>query len=344
MSINKNDSSLTHEAEYYSHRDDGSVECCLCPHGCIIAEGRRGRCRSRINFDGRLVTKAYGLVCAVAVDPVEKKPLLHFHPGSQCLSLAATGCNLACLNCQNSSISQAAPGDVPARYIGPDMVAQLAEAYNCPTVAYTYTEPLTYLEYTRDCAMACHKRGLSNILVTAGYVNPGPLTDLLPYIDAANVDLKSFSDDIYRSISRASLEPVLRTLTMMRDAGLWLEITNLVIPGINDDMAMIASMCRWLADNGLADAPLHFSRFFPQYRMTDIAPTPVETLIEARRVATANGMNYVYIGNVNLFGAEDTHCPDCGSLLVRRNGYEVSATGFSGTCSKCGLKVPGVWG
>lgn len=331
------------EAEYYERRADGTVACRLCPHGCVLAKGQRGRCHSRVNTGGRLMAEAYGRVCAMAVDPVEKKPLLHFHPGARCFSLAAAGCNLSCLNCQNHSISQATPADVPHRHTPPADVPLLAEANNCPLVAYTYTEPLTYLEYTRDCARACHRHGLANILVTAGYINPEPLAELLPFIDAANIDLKSFSDDIYRSVSRASLAPVLRAITMMRDAGLWIEVTNLVIPGVNDDMDMIRRMCRWLADNGLADAPLHFSRFFPQHRMAHLAPTPVETLTEARGVATDSGMNHVYIGNVALPGAEDTRCHNCGTLLVRRNRFDVETKGFDGICPKCRLNVPGIW-
>lgn len=286
------------EAEYYDRMADGTVTCRLCPHECRIREGGHGRCRSRANREGRLWTDAYGRVCALHVDPVEKKPLLHFHPGEECLSLAATGCNLSCLNCQNWSISQAAPDDADYRLLSPDGVVQLARNTSCRLVAYTYTEPLTYLEYTRDCARACREAGMRNILVTAGYVNEQPLRDLLPYLDAANVDLKSFSDEIYRSVSGARLSPVLRTLEMMREAGVWVEITNLLIPGVNDDMEMIRRMCLWLAGHGFADNPLHFSRFFPRYRMRDLPPTPVDTLVQARQTALDCGIRYVYLGNV----------------------------------------------
>ena len=243
------------EARYCEVGADGSVTCTLCPHRCRLTEGRRGLCRSREVRDGRLVSLAYGRVCALHVDPVEKKPLLHFHPGEMCLSLAAAG-------------------------------------------AYTYTEPLTWMEYTVDCARTCREAGLLNILVSAGYVNEGPLDDLLPYLDAANIDLKSFSDDIYRKVSRASLAPVLRTLEKMRDAGVWLEITNLLIPGINDDSGMLREMCRWLVDNGFAGAPLHFSRFFPQYRMWEVPPTPIGTLRMAEEIARECGIRYVHLGNV----------------------------------------------
>lgn len=331
------------EAEYCEPHGAGRVRCLLCPNRCTMAEGQRGLCRSRVNHGGRLYTEAYGRVCAMGVDPVEKKPLFHFVPGSPCFSLAAAGCNLACLNCQNHDISQASPADVPCRRLMPADLPGLAEAAGCRIVAYTYTEPLTYLEYTRDCARLCRQRGMRNVLVTAGYVSPGPLADLLPYIDAANVDLKSFSDEVYRNVSRARLDPVLQTLAMMRDAGLWLEVTNLVIPGVNDDMGMVAGMCRWLAGHGLGGAPLHFSRFFPRYRMAGVPPTPVETLVEARRVALGCGMKHVYIGNVSLPGAEDTLCPRCGTTLIRRDGYSVGAARFGGTCPACGQSVGGVW-
>lgn len=286
------------EAEYYDRLSDGTVVCRLCPHGCHVREGGHGLCRSRMNRGGRLWTEAYGKVCALHVDPVEKKPLLHFHPGEECLSLAAAGCNLSCRNCQNWRISQVSPGEVEYRLLLPDDVVKMAGEMSCRLVAYTYTEPLTYLEYVRDCAEACHEAGLRNILVTAGYVNEEPLRDLLPFLDAANVDLKSFSDEIYRSVSGAGLAPVLRTLELMRDAGVWVEITNLLIPGVNDDMDMVRRMCIWLVEHGFAECPLHFTRFFPQYRMADLPPTPVTTLFDARDVARSCGLQYVYLGNV----------------------------------------------
>lgn len=332
------------QAEYWERTPGGAVACRLCPHGCTLADGQRGLCRNRVNTGGRLVAEAYGRVCAVAADPVEKKPLLHFHPGGRCLSLAAAGCNLACRWCQNHAISQAAAGDVPSRRLAPADVARLAREAGCRMVAYTYTEPLTYIEYTRDCARACRERGLANILVTAGYVEAAPLADLLPYIDAANVDLKAFASDTYARCCRATPAPVLRTLTMMRDAGVWVEVTNLVIPGVNDSLGDIERMCRWLAREGFADSPLHFSRFFPSYRMTGVPPTPTETLVSARDIARRCGINYVYIGNVSLPGAEDTRCPRCGTVLIRRSGYSVEPSGFGGVCPRCGQEIAGRFG
>ena len=286
------------ECRYYQKLDNGRVECTLCPHHCRMAEGKTGVCRSRRNQGGGLVSEVYGKPCALAIDPIEKKPLYHFHPGTTCLSLACTGCNFRCLNCQNHEISQVAPADVHHYELSPADVVALCLKHRCPTIAYTYTEPLTYLEYTVDCARQAHEAGLWNVLVTAGYVCQEPLSDLLPYLDAANVDLKSFSDDIYYRVSGGHLQPVLDTILAMKEAGVWVEITNLVIPQVNDDMQMIRQMCRWLNDNGLAEAPLHFSRFFPRYQMQDVMATPIATLKAARQVAEEEGMKYVYLGNV----------------------------------------------
>ena len=286
------------ECRYYQRLDDGAVECQLCPHRCRIADGKTGRCRSRRNHHGILASEVYGKPCALAIDPIEKKPLYHFHPGTTCLSLACTGCNFRCLNCQNHDISQASPTDVDHYELMPEEVVALCVKHRCPGIAYTYTEPLTYIEYIIDTARLAHEKGLWNILVTAGYVNPEPLADLLPYLDAANIDLKSFSDEIYREVSGGRLQPVLDTILAMKEAGVWIELTNLVIPGINDDMEMIRRMCRWLCENGLATAPLHFSRFFPRYKMQDIAPTPVQTLRMAQQVALEEGIQHVYLGNV----------------------------------------------
>ena len=286
------------ECKYYQLLSDGAVECQLCPHHCRIANGKTGVCRSRRNHDGMLVSEVYGRPCSLAIDPIEKKPLYHFHPGTTCLSLACTGCNFRCLNCQNHDISQVDPTDVGHYDLTPEQVVDLCLQHHCPGIAYTYTEPLTYLEYVTDCARLTREAGLWNILVTAGYVCQQPLADLLPWLDAANVDLKSFSDDIYQRISGGHLQPVLNTILAMHDAGVWIELTNLVIPTVNDDMQMIRRMCRWLVDNGLADQPFHFSRFFPRYRMHDLLPTPLHTLRTARQTALDEGLRHVYLGNV----------------------------------------------
>ena len=288
------------KCRYYRQLADKTVECLLCPHHCHISEGRTGICRSRRNEGGQLVSEVYGRPCALAIDPIEKKPLYHFHPGTKCLSIACTGCNFRCLNCQNHEISQVAPSEVEYYELSPEAIVALCLEHHCPGIAYTYTEPLTYLEYITDTARLAHKAGLWNILVTAGYVCQEPLKDLLPYLDAANIDLKSFSDDIYMKVSGGHLQPVLNTILAMRDAGVWIELTNLVIPGINDDLKMIRQMCQWIASNGLADNPLHFSRFFPRYKMQDIPPTPIQTLKAARLIAQEEGIRHVCLGNVDI--------------------------------------------
>ena len=286
------------ECRYYQKLNDGRVECLLCPHHCHISEGRTGICRNRRNEGGALVSEVYGRPCSLAIDPIEKKPLYHFHPGTKCLSIACTGCNFRCLNCQNHEISQVAPSEVRHYDLSPEAIIELCIEHRCPGIAYTYTEPLTYLEYITDTARLAHEAGLWNILVTAGYVCQQPLKDLLPYLDAANIDLKSFSDDIYVKVSGGHLQPVLDTILAMRDAGVWIELTNLLIPGINDDLQMIRQMCQWIVSNGLSDNPLHFSRFFPRYKMQDIPPTPIHTLKAAKQIAIEEGIKYVYLGNV----------------------------------------------
>ena len=288
----------TRECRYYQKLTGDMVECQLCPHHCHIASGKTGRCRSRRNEGGQLVSDAYAHPCALAIDPVEKKPLYHFHPGTQCLSIACTGCNFRCLNCQNHEISQAAPHEVRSTTLTPDEVVSLCEEHRCPGIAYTYTEPLTYLEYVSDMARLAHERGLWNILVTAGYVCREPLGDLLPFLDAANIDIKAFSDEHYKKVCGGRLQPVLDTILAMRDAGVWIELTNLIIPGVNDDMDMIREMCQWMTGHQLHDVPLHLSRFFPHYRMRHLPPTPVETLRQAKAIAMDSGLRHVYLGNV----------------------------------------------
>jgi len=286
------------ECRYYRTLDDGKVECQLCPHHCRISEGKTGLCRSRRNKDGKLLSEVYGNPCSLAIDPIEKKPLYHFHPGTKCLSLACTGCNFHCLNCQNHEISQVAPDDVRYYNLSPSQLVELCLEHGCPSIAYTYTEPLTYIEYVIDIAKLAHEHGLWNILVTAGYVCQEPLADLLPYLDAANIDLKSFSDEIYQHISGGHLQPVLDTILAMHKAGVWVELTNLIIPGINDDMQMIRLMCQWISEHGLANNPLHFSRFFPRFKMLDTPVTPVSTLKAAQAIASEEGLKYIYLGNV----------------------------------------------
>ena len=321
------------------------VQCTVCPKRCRIPPGHSGECRIRVNLDGTLVAATYAHPCAVHVDPMEKKPLFHFFPGEPILSIATAGCNLHCKFCQNAEISQGNPEAVPAYELRPADLPALAEKHACRHVAYTYTEPIASYEYTFDCCKAARGAGLRNTLVTAGYINEEPLRALLPYVDAANVDIKAFSDAFYRDVCSATLEPVLRTVLLMKEAGVHVEITNLVIPTLNDSDDVLAKLCAWLRDHAGAEMPLHFSRFFPLYRMTHLPPTPIETLLRAREVAKQAGLKHVYVGNVEVPDGETTFCAGCGARLVVRQRYVITENRVTaaGACPDCGKRVFGVW-
>ena len=285
------------EARFYTQAE-GGVQCRLCPHHCRIKDGGRGICRSRECRDGTLYALSYGRPCALAVDPVEKKPLNQFMPGSYCLSLSCTGCNLSCRWCQNSDISQAAPEDVDCTILPPEIVVDTCLRHGLPSIAYTYTEPLTWWEYMYDIAVLAHEKGLKNILVSAGYVEKEPLRELLPYLDAANIDIKAFDDTFYRKYCGATLAPVLENILTMKAAGVHVEITILLVTGLNDSVDYVSRLCQWMADNGLQDVPLHFNRYFPRYRMKEPGATPAATLFAARERALAFGIKDVFLGNI----------------------------------------------
>ena len=285
------------EARFYTVTEDG-VQCMLCPHHCRIKDGGRGICRSRECRDGRLYALSYGQPCAIAIDPVEKKPLNNFMPGTYCLSLSCTGCNLSCRWCQNSDISQVAPEDADSTLLSPEDIVDICLRRSLPSIAYTYTEPFTWWEYMYDIAVLAHDKGLKNILVSAGYVEKEPLREILPYIDAANIDIKAMDDSFYRKYCGATLSPVLDNILAMKDAGVHVEITNLLVTGLNDSEDRIVALCRWMSSNGLQDVPLHFSRFFPKYRLKEADPTPKATLQRARDIALSSGIKTVYLGNI----------------------------------------------
>jgi pyruvate formate lyase activating enzyme len=320
------------------------VRCQICPNECSIKEGGAGDCRSRVNQNGKLYSIAYGNPCAVHVDPVEKKPLLHFLPGSRAFSIASAGCNLACLYCQNWTISQTSPNETENSDLLPDKLIEACKSESCESIAYTYSEPITFYEYTYDSAVLARQEGIKNIMVTAGYINREPLLKLCKVIDASNVDLKSFSDDIYLRLNAGRLQPVLDTLVTMKNEGVWLEITNLVVPSWNDDMDMIKRMCNWLLQNGFEETPLHFSRFMPMYKLTQLPPTPVNILKNASEIAQKEGLKYVYVGNVPNLDAENTICPKCQKMIVERHGYSILQNHIKDEkCSFCGTKIAGVW-
>ena len=322
------------------------VECQLCPKQCRLREGERGNCRVRVNIEGKLISLVYGHPCAIHIDPIEKKPLFHFYPGSMILSLATAGCNLHCKNCQNWQISQSNPEDIPAYKLSPQQIVQITLRKNCKMIAYTYTEPLTFYEYTLDTSIIAKKHNLKNVLVTAGYLNRKPLKKLYSVIDAANVDLKFFDDEMYRKITTATLSPILDGLILAKEMNVWLEITHLIIPTLNDDFFLIEKMCQWIKNNLGDDVPLHFSRFYPHYLLKNLPPTPLKTLKRAAKIAKEVGLKFVYIGNVWGSDAENTYCPYDGKLLIRRVGYTILEYNLTpqGRCKYCGNFIPGRWG
>jgi len=322
------------EARFYE-KDGTKVKCKLCPHMCVLSRQQVGICKARQNMGGKLISLVYGKPVAVNVDPVEKKPLYHFHPGTTTFSIGTAGCNLGCEHCQNWDIAAASPEKVPFKQMAPEEVIEQALAKGCNSISYTYNEPTIFFEYACDCARLAKKKGLANILVTNGYINKEPAGEFLKIMDAANVDLKAFTDDFYKKVCKASLTPVLEALRIYRKR-MWLEVTNLVIAGKNDDLAKIEKMAEWIAKNLGKDVPLHFSRAFPMYIMQHIEPTPIRTLLEAQKTARKH-LDYVYIGNTEL--DSDTHCPKCGKIVIKRTRY--SAKG-NNKC-ECGFEVAGVF-
>ncbi|MFP4528825.1 MAG: AmmeMemoRadiSam system radical SAM enzyme [Candidatus Kapaibacterium sp.] len=334
---------FSHKAFYYT-KDGDSALCHLCPNECIIRPGEVGDCRVRKNFDGELFSLAYGNACALHVDPIEKKPLFHFLPKHTAMSVATAGCNFSCLNCQNWSISQASPEDTRSYDVMPEKLIAASEEYNCDIIAYTYTEPIIFYEYMYNSAKLARERGIRNVMISNGYINERPLRNLCKVIDAANIDLKSFDDKVYRKLTGGGLNPILRTLKILHEKGVWLEITNLIVPGWTDDMKTIEKMCKWITDNGMADYPIHFSRFTPLYKLTNVPPTPVSTMERAAEIATKAGIKYVYLGNVPGNSHEDTNCHNCGEKIIDRHGFTTDLANFrDGHCGNCGQSIPGVW-
>jgi len=320
------------------------VQCELCPKSCVIAPGQSGECRVRINIDGVLRSVVYGYPCSMHVDPVEKKPLFHFLPGTKILSLATVGCNLHCRNCQNWEISQAKPEDSRAFAYAPERLVEQTRYYQCPSLAYTYTDPVIFYEYTYDTAKLAKSKGIRNVLVTAGYINPEPWKRLLSYIDAANIDLKGITDDFYRRVCSGTLKPVQQALVLAKAAGILVEVTNLIIPTLNDKPEEIRQLVRWVKANLGGETPLHFSRFFPRYKMRHLPPTSLKTLDIAREIAVSEGMEYVYIGNIKSEVGQNTYCPACRALLIERSQYTILQNRLKkDRCPDCGRQIYGVW-
>jgi pyruvate formate lyase activating enzyme len=332
------------EAMFFEKLEGNAVHCYLCSHHCRISDGKRGMCGVRENIKGTLYTLVYGKLIASHVDPIEKKPLFHFLPGSRAYSIATVGCNFRCLNCQNYDISQMPKPQrqVPGEHVTPEEVVEAAKLHKCESIAYTYNEPTIFFEYACDIARLAKKEGIKNVFVSNGYTTPEALRVMAPYLDANNIDLKSFSDDFYRKVCGARLEPVIDCIRLHKQLGIWIEITTLVIPSLNDseeNFRKIAEFIRNL-DPGI---PWHVSRFHPDYKLLDLPPTPVETLDRARKIGLEAGLKYVYQGNVPGEG-ENTNCPSCGKLLIERRGYEVTRYRVKdGKCPHCSANIDGVW-
>jgi len=332
------------EARYYEKLPDREIKCTLCPRYCHLGDKERGYCGVRENDGGTYYTLVYGKVCAVNVDPIEKKPFFHFLPGTLAFSLATAGCNVNCRFCQNWQISQVRPEQVEAYDLPPEEVALAARRNNCPSIAYTYTEPVVFFEYMIDSSLASRKLGLKNLVVTGGHINPEPLEELIRAVDAIKVDLKSFSEAFYKEYVRGELKPVLEAIKLIHQRKMWLEIVYLVIPTLNDQESMIRQLCRWLIKEIGPDVPLHFSRFHPMYLLKNLPPTPIPTLEKLHSIAREEGLRYVYIGNVPGHKAESTYCPFCGQLIIERVGYQVGRIELkNGRCRFCNAPIPGIW-
>jgi pyruvate formate lyase activating enzyme len=339
---------------YWHRTGDGRVQCDVCPRACRLHEGQRGFCFVRMRQQDAIVLTTYGRSSGYCVDPIEKKPLNHFLPGSAVLSFGTAGCNLGCRFCQNWDISKSRETDTLADEATPAAIARAAARLGCRSVAFTYNDPVIFLEYAIDVADACHQAGLKAVAVTAGYMCAEPRGEFFRHIDAANVDLKGFTGDFYRRTCLAGLDPVLETLLYLRhETGVWLEITNLLIPGLNDSAAEIDALTQWVAGQLGPDVPVHFTAFHPDFKMRDRPPTPPETLTRARRIAAGNGLRYAYTGNVHDPAGQSTRCHQCGALLIERDWYRLGAWRLTGDgrCVSCETPLagvfdgpPGTWG
>ncbi len=333
------------EASWYRSLEEGRVECQLCPRACQVAHAERGTCGVRENRDGTYMTLVHSLACSLHVDPIEKKPLYHVLPGNDALSYAAAGCNVECKFCQNWEISQFRPEQIESVWMPPEAMVRAARQHRTPLLAATYSEPVVFWEYVRDVSAAAQEAGLRSTVVSNGYIATEPLAEVLPSLTAVKVDLKAFTERFYEEMVRGELKPVLEALETIRAAGVWLEIVVLLIPTMNDSEGEIRDMAKWIAGTLGTEVPVHFTRFHPTYRLTNLPPTPVPTLERAQQVARAEGLQYVYLGNVPGHPAESTYCPSCGARLIHRLGFRIRANRITdaGHCPECDHTIPGVW-
>jgi pyruvate formate lyase activating enzyme len=333
------------EARFYSKGEDLSVDCHLCNHRCHIQEGKKGVCAVRQNMNGVLYTLVYGNLVAQHIDPIEKKPLFHYYPGSQSYSLATVGCNFRCLHCQNADISQAPRESFISSHqlVPPERVVEATKKYRCQSISYTYTEPTIYFEYAYDTAVLAKKEGIGNVFVTNGYITREALTTIKPYLDAANIDLKSFKEDFYRRVCGARLQPTLDTIRAYKEFGIWIELTTLIIPNHNDTEEELRDIVRFIRELGV-DTPWHVTAFYPTYKLNDQPRTPVALLRKAREIGLKEGLRYVYTGNVPGDNGENTYCYQCGKVLVKRIGFSIQENKVRDSkCYSCGAKIDGMW-
>lgn len=333
-----------HLAKYFEKLGNGMVQCHLCPNRCILAKGEIGKCRARKNIDGNLYSLVYGKIAAMNLDPIEKKPFFHVLPGENAFSIATPGCNLQCKFCQNWQISQVFPWEVKTKEMKPEDVVNEAIKSGAKAIAFTYSEPTIFYEYMLDIAKLAKEKGLKTLVVSAGYINPEPLKELLPYIDAYKIDFKGFSNKFYREMTLyGKVEPVLEAMKIIKESGVWLEIVNLIIPGQNDREEDLKNLILWIKENLGPDVPLHFTRFHPDYKLLNVPPTPIETLKKARKMAQDFGLKYVYIGNVDDIEGSTTYCPESKKPAIIRKGFFVIENNLKeGTC-ETGEKIPGIW-
>ncbi len=334
-----------HEAQWYDRLGGNKIRCRVCPRECVVGDRERGFCGVKENRGGRYYTLVYGQCAALNVDPIEKKPLFHFLPGSVALSLATAGCNMDCKNCQNWDLSQSRPEQIKdAMPIAPDQFAGLARSRGARCVAYTYSEPVVFYEYMYDIARSARASGIKSVMISNGYIRAEPMTRLAGVLDAVKIDLKAMSDQFYRTYCVGTVAPVLETIRLVKRLGKWLEIVYLVVPTLNDSDAAIRQLCTWVKANVGTEVPLHFSRFHPEYQMKKLPPTPYETLDRCRKIARETGLSFVYLGNVPGEQAVTTYCPRCGKPVVRRSGFEVLEVKLrNGCCAYCSRAIPGVW-
>ena len=338
------DSRFIREASYYEKLDHKKIRCLLCPRECVVDDRERGYCGVRENRGGTYYTLVYARPCTYHIDPIEKKPLFHFYPGSIAFSIATAGCNLNCKFCQNWQISQVTPEQVQSIYLPPKETARAAAQNNCVSIAYTYSEPTIFYEYMFDTVDAGHKENVKSVVITAGYIKQEPLEKLCNNVDAIKVDLKAFSDKYYQDVVKGELKPVLDSLVTMKKLNVWTEIVYLVVPTMNDGDQELKDLAKWIKTNLGRDVPVHFTRFHPQYILKNLPPTPLDTLEKAKAIADAEGLNFVYIGNVPGHDAENTHCPKCKEIVIRRIGFNILENHIkNGKCGYCNNQIPGMF-